>query len=265
MIKMIATDIDGTILPYNGEFTVGVKDCIKKLNERGIKVILVTGRMHSSATPLAKQLGLNLPVISYQGGLIKDIYGNTLFQVELSPIIAKEIIEWGRNNNVHLNLYIDDKLYVENDNEFIRYYIKGKFVDYTVCSFDDLEIKNVNKLLAIDIQNADRVTSWVNILKSKYPNLYIVKSTPYYCEIGSANAKKSIGVDFLCKMWGLKREEVLTIGDQNNDIDLVQCGGIGVSMGNGTPELQSVADYITDTVENDGFVKAVEKFVFSGV
>lgn len=265
MIKMIATDIDGTILPYHGEFSEKVKKCIKKLCDKGVKVILVTGRMHSSATPLAKQLGLNLPVISYQGGLIKDIEGNTLFQAELPSETAKNIIKWGRENNVHLNLYIDDKLYVENDNEIIKYYIQGKFVDYTVCSFDDLEIKNVNKLLAIDIHNADRVTSWVDILKSKYPDLYIVKSTPYFCEIGPSNAKKSIGVDFLCKMWGIQREEVLTIGDQNNDIDLVQCGGIGVSMGNGTPELQKIADHITGTVEEDGFVDAVEKFVFSGV
>ena len=265
MIKMIATDIDGTILPYQGEFSEGVKNCIKKLNEFGIKVILVTGRMHSSTTPIAKQLGLDLPVISYQGGLIKDIEGNTLYQAELPVKIAKEIIEWGRKNNVHLNLYIDDKLYVENDNDIIKYYIKGKFVDYKVCSFDDLEIKNVNKLLAIDINNPDKVTAWAEVLKSKYPDLYIVKSTPYFCEIGSAGAKKSIGVEFLRKMWGLKQEEVLTIGDQNNDIDLVKCGGVGVSMGNGTPELQKIADYITDTVENDGFVKAVDKFVFNEV
>lgn len=265
MIKMIATDIDGTILPYHGEFSQKTKDCVKKLNEIGIKVILVTGRMHSSATPLAAQLGLNLPIISYQGGLIKDMDGKTLFQTELNSDIAKEIIQWGRKNNVHLNLYIDDKLYVEQDDEIIKYYIQGKFVDYTVCSFDDLEIKNVNKLLAIDIHDANRVTSWVDILKSKYPDLYIVKSTPYFCEIGSADAKKSIGVEFLCKMWGIDKSEVLAIGDQNNDIDLIQSGGVGIAMENGTPELKQVANYITDSVENDGFVKAVEKFVFSAV
>ena len=265
MIKMIATDIDGTILPYHGEFSQNVKDCIKKLNDSGIKVILVTGRMHSSATPLAAQLGLNLPIISYQGGLIKDMSGKTLFQTELDSEITKEIIKWGRANDVHLNLYMNDKLYVENDNEIIKYYIQGKFVDYTVCSFDDLEVKNVNKLLAIDIYDADRVTSWVNILKEKYPDLYIVKSTPYFCEIGSRDAKKSLGVEFLCKMWGLNKSEVMAIGDQNNDIDLIQSGGIGVAMDNSTPELKQVADYITDSVENDGFVKAVEKFVFSAV
>ena len=265
MIKMIATDIDGTILPYHGEFSQKTKNCIKKLNDSGIKVILVTGRMHSSATPLAAQLGLNLPIISYQGGLIKDMEGKTLFQTELDQNIAKEIIKWGRENNIHLNLYIDDKLYVEEDDEIIKYYIQGKFVNYTVGSFDNLEIKNVNKLLAIDIHDADRVTSWVDVLKEKYPHLYIVKSTPYFCEIGSADAKKSLGVEFLRKMWGIDISEVMTVGDQNNDIDLIQAGGIGVAMENGTPELKQVADFVTDSVENDGFVKAVEKFVFNAV
>lgn len=260
MIKMVATDIDGTILPYDGEFHPAVLNCIKHLTNKGIKVVLVTGRMHSSTTPIAKKLGLNTPVISYQGGLIKEINGTTLYQSNLPPDIAKEIIKWGRQNNVHLNLYLDDKLFVEEDDEIIKYYIKGKFVDYTVCSFEELEIKNVNKLLAIDIHNPEIVTSWVDILKEKYPQLYIVKSTPYYCEIGPCEAKKSLSVEFLRNYWGLKKEEVLTIGDQNNDIDLVECGGIGIAMGNGTEELKNCADYITDTCENDGFVKAIEKF-----
>ncbi len=261
MIKLVATDIDGTIVPFNGEFSDNLKKCINKLSNAGVKVVLVTGRMHSAALPLAEELGLNTPIISYQGGLIKDFDGNTLYRQDLPSEYAIEIIKWARENDVHLNLYIDDKLYVENDNDIIKYYVSGRFIDYTVCSFDDLEIKNVNKLLAIDMNNAERVTSWMNILKKQYPDLYIVKSTPYFCEIGPSNARKSFGIKFLCDMWGIKKEEVLAIGDQDNDIDLITAGGIGVAMGNGTPELKECADFITDTVENDGFVKAIEKFV----
>lgn len=261
MIKMIATDIDGTILKWGLDFSPEMKQCVKKLKNAGVKVVLVTGRMHCATLPISKELGLDTPIISYQGGLIKDLNNKTLYQSNLNSDYAKEIIKWARENDIHLNLYIDDKLYVEKDNDIVKSYTDGKFIDYTVCSFDDLEIKDVNKLLAIDMKNPDRVTGWVEILKAKYPDLYIVKSTPYFCEIGSSEAKKSLGVKFLCDMWGIKREEVLAIGDQNNDIDLVEAGGIGVAMGNGTPELKKSADYITDTVDNDGFVKAVEKFV----
>ena len=263
MIKMIATDIDGTILNWNGEFSPKVIECIKKLTEQGIKVVLVTGRMHSSTAPIAQKLGLNTPVVSYQGGLVKDMNNNTLYQKNLPSNHAKEIIKWAKENSIHINLYIDDKLYVEKDCESVRQYIKGKFVDYNIRKFEDLEIENVNKVLAIDYTDADKVTGWVEELSKKYPDLYLVKSTPYFCEIGSKDAKKSAGVECLCNLWGIKKEEVLTIGDQNNDIELLKAGGIPVAMGNATDELKKYAEYITDTVENDGFVKAVEKFVWS--
>lgn len=261
MIKMIATDIDGTILNWDGHFSPKVIDCIKNLDKKGIKVVLVTGRMHSSTTPIAEILGLKTPIVSYQGGLVKTYEGETLYQTQLSPDCAKKIIAWGRKNNIHLNLYLDDKLYVEQDNDAIKRYTKGKFVDYTVCSFDSLKIENVNKILAIDYENADRVTDWVDYLNANFEDLYVVKSTPYFCEIGSKDAKKSSGVEFLAKMWGIDKSEILAIGDQNNDIELLQAGGIAIAMGNATDELKKYATYITDTVENDGFVKAVEKFM----
>lgn len=261
MIKMIATDIDGTILKWGLDFSPKLLKCVQELKENGIKLVLVTGRMHCATIPVAKKLGIDTPIISYQGGLIKDFNNKTLYQRNLPNNYAKEIIKWARKNNIHINLCLDDKLYVEHDNDIVKSYTDGKFIDYTVCSFDDLSIDNVNKILAIDPQDPDRVTGWVEELKQKYPDLYIVKSTPYFCEIGSGEAKKSLGVEFLRNMWEIKKEEVLTIGDQNNDIDLVQAGGIGIAMGNGTPELKACADFITDTVENDGFVKAVEKFV----
>ena len=125
-----------------------------------------------------------------------------------------------------------------------------------------MKIENVNKILAIDYGNAERVTGWVNELQAKYPNLYIVKSTPFFCEIGSSMAKKSLGVEFLAKYWDLNQDEILTIGDQNNDIELLKAGGVKVAMGNATPELKECATFITDTVENDGFVKAIEKFCY---
>lgn len=259
-IKLVATDIDGTIVKWDTSVSDGVKNCIKKLQQNGVKVVLVTGRMHCATKHLRDELNLNSPVVSYQGGLIKDNNGKTLYQENLDSTYAKGIIKWARKNNIHLNLYIDDKLYVEKDDDCVKKYTDGKFVSYTVCSFDNLKIENVNKILAIDYGNAERVTSWVNELQAKYPDLYIVKSTPFFCEIGSAMAKKSLGVEFLAKHWGLNKEEILTIGDQNNDIELLKAGGVKVAMGNATPELKECATFITDTVENDGFVQAIEKF-----
>ena len=261
-IKLVATDIDGTLVKWDTRVSDGVKNCVKKLQENGVKVVLVTGRMHCATKHLRDELGLNSPVVSYQGGLIKDSDGKTLYQENLDSDYAKEIINWAHKNDVHLNLYIDDKLYVEKDDDCVKRYTDGKFVPYTVCPFESLKIENVNKILAIDYGNAERVTGWVNELQDKFPELYIVKSTPFFCEIGSPMAKTSLGVEFLAKHWNLSQDEILTIGDQNNDIELLKAGGVKVAMGNATPELKECANFITDSVENDGFVKAIDKFCF---
>ena len=262
MIKMVATDIDGTIVKWGCDYSDGVKSCVKKLCDNGVKVVLVTGRMHCATTHVAEALGLKTPIVSYQGGLIKNNKGETLYQQNLDSDTAKKIIKWARKNDVHINLYLDDKLYVEKDNDFVRKYTDGKFISYEVCNFDDLNIENVNKILAIDFNDAERVTGWVCELQQKFPELYIVKSTPYFCEIGSSKAKKSAGVEFLANQWGIKKDEILTIGDQDNDIELLKAGGVPVAMGNASDDLKKYACYITDTVENDGFAKAVDKFVF---
>lgn len=261
-IKFIATDIDGTILKHSFKFNPEVKDCIKKLTQDGIKVVLVTGRMHSATDYIADELGLDTPIVCYQGGLIKH-KDEILYEKNLPSAEAKEIISWAKKNSVHINLYINDILFVEEDNEIIQRYATERHAKYQVKAFSELDLSRINKILAIDFENSQQVTQWQSYLDEKYPQLHIVKSTPYFCEICHGEATKAHAVNFLKNYWGIKTEETLTIGDQNNDIELLQAGGIKVAMGNATEELKAVADYITDTVGNNGFVKAIERFVYS--
>lgn len=260
MIKLIATDIDGTILKYNFQFNQEVKDCIKRLTKEGIKVVLVTGRMHDATTYIAEELGLNTPIVSYQGGLVKS-EGKILYERYINPQRAKEIIKWAKINNVHLNLYMDDKLYVEQDDEVIRRYTGERGSGFLVKSFDEIKLDRINKLLVIDFDDENHVNQCQEYLANRFKDLYFVKSMPYFCEVCNPEATKYHAVCFLKNYWNLKQEEILCIGDQNNDIDLLRAGGIRVAMGNATEELKAVANYITDTVNNNGFVKAVENFV----
>ena len=261
MIKLVATDIDGTILAFNSDFTDSVRGCIKELLNRGIKVVLVTGRMNAAAQQVAANLGINTPLVSYQGGLIK-YNGETLYEKYLTKEQALKIIDWAKSVNIHINLYNDDILYSENDDEEIRHYCKVQNVDYIVKPFSEIELNKVNKILAIDYSNQEQIDIYEKEMPKHFPELYIVKSSPYFLEFSNREASKYCAVKFLQKYWGLKDDEVLAIGDQNNDIALLEAGGVKVAMGNATDGLKQVADYITDTVENDGFVKAMEKFCF---
>lgn len=260
---MVATDIDGTILKYNGEFNPEVLDCIKKLDNNGIKVVLVTGRMHKSAKKIADELGLQTPIVSYQGALVRDNTPaeNIIYERYIPNDKAKSIISWCKSKGVHINLYINDDLYVEKENEFTKKYAGHQHIPFNVLSFDEVEIDNVNKILLIDYDDANKITSLSLRLQEDYPDLFIVKSTDFFCEVCHKEATKGDGVKCLQNFYGITKDEILTIGDHNNDIELIESGGIGVAMGNATDELKSVADYVTDTVENNGFVKAMEKFV----
>jgi Cof subfamily protein (haloacid dehalogenase superfamily) len=263
-IKLIATDIDGTILKHNFEFNPEVKDCIKDLTKQGVKVVLVTGRMFPATHHITKELGLDTPVVCYQGGLVKH-NDEILYEKNLSPKVAKDIINWAKKNNIHTNLYLNDELYVETDSPTIQRYIKQGVPHFNIKPFDEVKLERINKMVLIDYEDENKVTMWKEYLEIKHQNVHFIKSTPHYCEVCHPEATKACAVNFLKDYWGLKTEEILTIGDQNNDIDLLSAGGIKVAMGNATEELKAVADYITETVNNNGFVKAVEKFVYNNI
>ena len=262
MIKLVATDIDGTIFIPEKEFTVGVKDCIKRLSKSGIKVVLVTGRMNAAATKIAKDLELDTPVVSYQGGLVVE-NGKKLYERYLTEEQTARVLEWASREKIHINLYNDDVLYSEKECYEVNRYCDNLHTEYTIKSFSDIVKNKINKLLAIDYSNPERISQYEKELQNVFPDLYIVKSTPYFLEFSNPEASKRCAVEFLQEFWGLKKEEILTIGDQNNDIALLQAGGLKIAMGNASEELKQIADYITGSVYEDGFVTAMEKFCFN--
>ena len=260
-IKLIATDIDGTLLKKDYTCPEGLMECLKKLETNDVKVCLVTGRMHQAAKKIYNQLQLKNPLVSYQGGQINSSTGEILYQKTLDKTCIQKAINWARKNKIHLQLYYNDMLYAENDNAYIQRYSREQNVPYEIVNFDELNPEYSSKLLAVDFNNPETVSTWVNELQELFPDCFIVKSTPYFCEISHLEANKCDAVKFLQKYYNLTDEEVLTIGDQNNDIALLQAGGVRVAMGNATDELKAVSTYITDTVDNGGWIKAIEKFV----
>jgi len=262
MIKMVVTDIDGTICSQEFGINNNVKKCIKNLIKNNIKVVIATGRTYGSAKYVADEIGIKCPLICYQGGLINSYEGEILNVKYLDEKTARETITYLRNNNIHTNVYIEDRLYVEDDDEYIKDYIGNKGIDYElVDSFDNLNFAKLNKLLAIKY-DVSYIDSLIQTLKEKYPSIYVVKSFDYFCEIANKEATKGHAVKFLARKYGLDINEVLAIGDHNNDIEMIETAGIGVAMGNGTEEIKAAADYVSDTVLNDGFIKAIDKFVW---
>ena len=260
MIKLVCTDIDGTIFKPDYTFSESLRNCIKELVKKGIKVVLVTGRMHSVAQCIADDLGLETPVVSFQGGMIVQ-NGNIVYEKNLPSQVVGEIIDWAKERNAQLNFYREGVMYVEDENSAVKRYSKDPYTKYVIKPFNTLPHTRVNKLLALNFEDAELVSSWRDELAQKYPDLYIVKSTPYYCEVSNKEASKYCAVKFLQELWGISEAETLCIGDQDNDIDLLLHAGLKVCVGNNSKKLKEISQYHCSSVQSNELVNLIESLM----
>lgn len=264
MIKMLVLDIDGTIFKKDYTASDRVKNTLRALVQDGIKVVLCTGRMYAATKFIAQELGLNTPVICYQGGIIKDFINDdkTLLEINMDIDLARDVISVLKERNIFFNLYINDNLIVEKDDRLIREYVDARNITYKVVgNCENIDLTGLNKVLAID-DDPILIENLQKEMAEKYKDkLYVVRSTTRFCEFSNPEATKGNAVRFLADMWGIKKDEIMACGDQDNDIEMLLAAGTKIAMGNATQELKNIADFITDTVDNDGVVKAVEKFI----
>jgi len=261
-IKLIVSDIDGTILNEKCECSPSVRKALDEAKANGVKVVLATGRMFAGADPVRAELGLETPVICYQGAMVRK-GDDILYQNAVDHNLAREIIEISREKNFHLNLYNDDTLIVEDDNKrYMEDYTKGRFTTYeTVKSFDDVKLNNVSKLLCITY-NEDEIISLQKELSARFKGkLAIVRSHKYYLEFTDINATKGDALNFLKKLWNIKTDEVFASGDQDNDYEMLKNAGVRVAMGNASEKLKTIADFICPSVNEDGLACAIRKYV----
>ncbi len=260
MIKLLALDIDGTLLKKDYSLSDKVKASVKKVCELGVKVVLVTGRMYSASTFIADELGLDTPILAYSGALART-KDEVFYEKSISDKLARKILAELKNFDAQVNLYLEDDLYSEAETPVLVEYCEKRKLDYKIKSFDEITEIKANKILAIG-KNPDSTTEILEYLQNKFSDeLCVVRSLPTFCEIISKDASKGDAVLFLAKMWGIAPDEIMAVGDQDNDIELLKVAGVKVAMGNGTEGLKALADYVVPSVEDDGLVFAIEKFI----
>lgn len=262
MIKMLVLDIDGTILSDKTPITKELKEHVSLLRKNGIKVLIATGRMLRSAKVIAKELGADDALISYQGALVTGDEYEILDEKFLDESLAKEIISYLRKKTVHINAYIDDELLIEKKSKEVEDYVKGKYIEYTkIDTLDNIEHKKLNKLLGISYDK-ELIINMAEELNAIYKEkLYIVKSTPYFLEVSDPTATKGTAINFLANLWNIKKEEIMAIGDQDNDIEMLLAAGHKVAMANSSQGLKEVANFITKSVDENGVIHAINTFI----
>lgn len=260
-IKLIAIDLDGTLLRNDLTISPRAQEAITRATERGVCVTLATGRMFASALPFACELNLNLPLITYQGALVKYADGRVVYHKPLSIKKAKAVVDFILPYGYHLNVYINDELYMGKDSpEGKRYASISKVPVHLVDNLPDIITQGPTKLLVI--AKEEQLDMLAGDLGDCFGNsINITKSSPYFLEIGNKEATKGRALKKLALSMGLNASQVMAIGDSWNDLDMIEYAGLGVAMANAQPEVKKAARYVTCNNDDDGVAEAIEKWV----
>ncbi len=265
MYKLIAIDIDDTLLNEEGHITPATKEALYAAMERGVTVTLATGRMYASARKIADMLDLNVPLITYQGALVKNSRDEAvLYERTVPQDAAQYVFRYAEQNGYHLQAYHDDTLYAKEDNEKVREYSRISNIPYSIDpDFSEMASKPQTKLLVIDDpQKLDEVSrEWKRAIGGQ---AHITKSRPHYLEVTHPEATKGHALRFLAAHVGCDISQVIAIGDSWNDREMIEAAGLGVAMGNAVDSLKAIADYVTRSNNEEGVRHVIEKFVLSG-
>lgn len=262
--KMVCLDIDGTLLNSNHKISPKVKDTIKIVaNEKRIPVILVSARMPKGIAFLQRELEIEQPIICYSGALILDKNGGIVSKESIPVSSFEEIYKLVRNFNIHISLYKDDEWYVEELDEWAEQESEITNIAPIIMDFKALielwrkEGTGPNKILIM------ANPSEIDMLKKniKYHNLNIYPSKATYLEIMPIEASKTSAISSLQKIFNIERSEIIAMGDNYNDIDMIEYAGLGIAMGNAPEDVKKHANDVTLTNDEDGVAEAIKKYV----
>lgn len=262
--RLIATDLDDTLLDKGCLISARTKEALRLAQDQGVYVTIATGRMYQSALIYAEELGLDLPLITYQGALVKTSVSKEVIYHRTIPLdLARKVIEHGVASGLTVNLYLDDQLYVSQLTTAAQHY--SQVIRVSAQAVGDLQsfmTAEPTKLLFIGDEKALDLL-WQREREIFGEQLYITKSKPNFLEFTHPQATKGFGLATVAQHLGVDRSEIIAFGDSFNDLDLLRGAGFAVAMGNARDELKKEADYVTASNNDHGVAEAIEKFVLA--
>ena len=288
MYKLVAIDLDGTLLNSYGTITEYTKQTIKKCIQKGIEIVLASGRPNDSIEAIAKEIGATNYFISGNGALIYDMQKQeSIYEKYMTKEKVLEIIKICEENSISYNVYTNktilatslkhNVLYyhkenlkkeenkkthiniVENMYEYVKQLNEERFLKITVCDennsiFNSIirKLRQIEGIEVLDVSHMSR--KMIRQGTEEIPIEY------YYTEVSLAEVDKWNAIEFLQEKLGVKKEEIIAIGDNMNDKKMIEEAGLGIVMKGSTPIVSEVADYITEGNNEDGVAKALEMF-----
>ncbi|HHU29671.1 MAG: Cof-type HAD-IIB family hydrolase [Bacillota bacterium] len=261
-IKLLALDLDDTLLDENSRISDVNRAAIQRAAKEGILVTLATGRMFCSALPYARQLQIDLPLITYHGALIRMADSReTLLHIPVPLDLAREAAAIAEEKGLHINVYINDRLYVAEENEFSRYYQSIAGVEVEAVGRISTFLREAPTKITIINREGTLLKLRDFLLQRFGSSLAINLSKPDFLEITDRSATKGRALQFLAEMHRIPREQVAAIGDSYNDLDMLQYAGIGVAVANARQEIKEAASIVTESNLNNGVAVFINDYL----
>lgn len=290
MYKLVAIDLDGTLLNSYGEVSTQNKKAIKKAIEKNVEVVLASGRPIMSVKNLANEIGCNHYMICGNGSITYDIQNESiLYNRFLEKAKVLQIIKICEENSIFYNVYTKDTILTKNLNynilfyhqenaskpqekktsitmvENIVEYIENREEDYlkiTICDNDKIIfgsiLRKLNRIKGVDVLEVEHMAR--KMIKDGTERVYLEY---YYTEITNTNVNKWDAIQNLIEKLQIKKEEVMTIGDNINDAKMIQEAGLGVMLENAAPYIQNIADVIAKDNDNDGVAEVIQEYILN--
>ena len=289
MYKLMAIDLDGTLLNSTGEVSEGTKLALQNARAQGTEVVLASGRPISSTRTLALELGVDNYLISGNGSVVYDVQKDEiLYDRFLTKEQVLQIVKLCEENSFYYNIYTEEEVIAKSLNYNVLFYHKENikkveekrthinivqdvqryiqesenehFLKITVCDESKLIFSRIMKKLK-EIDNVD-------ILEVEYMSRKRIKEGTddvdiqyYYTEVTNKNVNKWSAIQFLMEKLDIKKEEIVAIGDNLNDKEMIENAGLGVVMGNSNPRMKEIANVIVADNDSEGVMDAINQFV----
>ncbi len=274
-IRLLALDLDGTTVGESNQIDPAVKQAIQAAQAQGVQVAIATGRMFRSALRFHQELALTTPLMAYQGALIQDpataqTPATIHRHLTLSKATARQLLDYFEQahllEQLSVHFYINDQLYIRQLNaESSAYAARSNIPPIAVGDLRSILGEAdlaPTKILAIG--QPDLVDQLLTDLRQQYPpaELYFTKSVATFFEATHPQVNKGSAVQYLAEqILKVSPEQVMSIGDNFNDLEMIQYAGVGVAMGNAPDAVKAAANWVAPHVEMQGVAAAIEKFI----
>lgn len=264
MYKAVFTDMDGTLLREDHTVSPVTQKTIQRLVNEGILIIPISARPLHGMLPITGPIfPKDVPVVSLNGSYIYH-NGAVIYQINVSLPEAEVINELAEKHPVSAMYYSQMEWYASAGTDAVKKEQRITPVPVTIQPFAktvavwEEKKSGPNKILIAG--DASLILNVEQELLTKFGDaLNIYKSQPRYVEVMNHAASKTHAMQFIMKMYGLEKEEVVAIGDNYNDKGMIDFAGLGVAMGNAPEEIKAVADMVTDNNNSDGVAKVLDK------